>query len=79
MNLPICAALMVLLIVGLKAEPGNIRELREADWAGIFGMALGLGGLTVMLEEGHREQWFSSDLILMLAAVTVLEIGRAHV
>ena len=75
MNLPICAALMVLLVVGLQADKGDWRELREADWAGIFGMALGLGGLTVMLEEGHREQWFSSELIRTLAAITVLGVG----
>jgi DHA2 family multidrug resistance protein len=30
-------------------------------------MALGLGGLTVVLEEGNREQWFQSDLIWQLS------------
>jgi len=32
--------------------------LREGDWFGISGLILGLGGLTVVLEEGHREYWF---------------------
>ncbi len=72
MNLPICVALMVLLVVGLPADKGNWGELREADWAGIVGMALALGGLTVLLEEGHREQWFSSSLIRGLAGVTLV-------
>ena len=43
-----------------------------ADWLGIAGLALGLGGLTVVLEEGNREQWFESTLIWQLTAVTVL-------
>jgi DHA2 family multidrug resistance protein len=33
---------------------------------------LGLGGLTVLLEEGQREQWFSSDLIREMALVSVV-------
>lgn len=75
MNLPICAGLMVLLIVGLTADKGDLSEFRNADWAGIAGMALGLGGMTVLLEEGHREQWFSSPLIRMLAGVAVVGFG----
>ncbi len=31
----------------------------------------GLGGLTVFLEEGQREQWFSSELIRYMALVTL--------
>lgn len=72
MNLPICAALLVLLFVGLPREKGDANELRQADWGGIFGMAMGLGGLTVMLEEGHREQWFDSGMIRSLAVTMVV-------
>ncbi|MEI5579488.1 hypothetical protein WB472_48040, partial [Streptomyces brasiliscabiei] len=43
----------------------------EADWLGIAGMAAGLGGLTVVLEEGNRDQWFESTLIWQLTAVTI--------
>ncbi|NBC35960.1 DHA2 family efflux MFS transporter permease subunit [Novosphingobium sp. FSY-8] len=71
MNLPICAGLVVLLLMGLKHRDGDWQELRRADWAGIAGMVLGLGGLTVLLEEGHREQWFDSGLIRALALVSV--------
>jgi DHA2 family multidrug resistance protein len=35
-------------------------------------MALGLGGLTVVLEEGEREQWFSSPDIRWLALTSVI-------
>lgn len=71
-NVPVCLALMVLLLVGLADQKPKLEELIEADWLGIAGLALGLGGLTVVLEEGNREQWFESTLIWQLTAVTVL-------
>jgi len=61
----------VLLLVGLPHQKPHLRELLKADWLGIAGLALGLGGLTVVLEEGQREQWFQSALIIKLTVLTV--------
>jgi len=72
LNVPVCAALVVLLLVGLKHEPAKLNLLAEADWLGIFGLAAFLGGLTVVLEEGEREQWFSSSFIIWLSIVSFL-------
>ncbi|MBI0474755.1 DHA2 family efflux MFS transporter permease subunit [Sphingomonas sp. MA1305] len=69
-NLPICALLVALLLVGLPHQKSRLNLLGEADWMGIAGLALGLGGLTVLLEEGQREQWFSSGLIRLMALVS---------
>jgi DHA2 family multidrug resistance protein len=69
-NVPISIALMVLLIVGLRHEPLRMDQLAQADWMGIAGLTFGLGGLTVLLEEGQREQWFSSPLIQVMALVS---------
>jgi MFS transporter, DHA2 family, multidrug resistance protein len=71
-NVPIGAALVVLLMVALPAQPAKLNEFFKADWLGIVGLTLGLGGLTVVLEEGQREQWFSSSLIIDLSAVSVV-------
>lgn len=71
-NVPVCALLLLLLFIGLPHEKPDWVYLREADWAGILGMILGLGGLTVVLEEGHREEWFESALIVQLTIVTVI-------
>jgi DHA2 family multidrug resistance protein len=46
--------------------------IRQADGFGILGLAMGLGGLTVVLEEGEREQWFASSEIRWLALVAAL-------
>jgi DHA2 family multidrug resistance protein len=69
-NIPVCIVLMIFLIVGLKHQKMQLEELLHADWLGILGMAAGLGGLTIVLEEGNREQWFESTLIWRLSAVT---------
>ncbi|QDH33687.1 DHA2 family efflux MFS transporter permease subunit [Porphyrobacter sp. YT40] len=71
-NVPVCALLLALLFIGLPHEKPDWVYLREADWAGIVGMILGLGGLTVVLEEGHREEWFESTLIVQLTLMTIV-------
>lgn len=70
-NLPVCIALITLLIVGLKPDRPHWREFFDADWVGIAGLALGLSSLTVVLEEGQREQWFESNLIIMLTWMSI--------
>ncbi|MDE2562660.1 MAG: multidrug efflux MFS transporter [Sphingomonadales bacterium] len=74
-NVPVCAMLMALLILGLQPAEPEWEELTDADWMGIAGLILGLGGLTVVLEEGHRELWFQSALIWQLTGVTALGFG----
>ncbi len=71
-NLPVGIALVTLLLVALPHQKSHFELLRDADWLGILGLAMGLGGLTVVLEEGEREQWFSSPEILWLTVVSVL-------
>jgi MFS transporter, DHA2 family, multidrug resistance protein len=67
LNLPVGIALLILLLVALPHERPRFDLIGEADWLGVFGLILGLGGLTVVLEEGEREQWFESSTIIWLA------------
>lgn len=53
----------------IKKEPMQLGLLRNGDWFGIATMAIGLGSLEVVLEEGNRKDWFGSDLILRLAII----------
>lgn len=71
-NVPICAVLVTMLLVGLKHEKADMTELGNADWLGIVGLTLGLGGLTVFLEDGQREQWFDSGLIRLMALISLV-------
>ncbi|CAH0496275.1 Colistin resistance protein EmrB [Novosphingobium sp. CECT 9465] len=69
-NVPVGIGLVSLLIFSLPKVAPDWSDLRNADWLGLFGMTLGLGCLTVMLEEGHREQWFESGFIIRLALLS---------
>ena len=71
-NLPVGVALITLLLVAMPYVKPKLELLREADWLGILGMALGLGGLTVVLEEGEREQWLASPEIRWLALTSLV-------
>jgi len=71
-NLPVGAVLVALLFVGLPHQKPRLGDLMQADWLGILGLALGLGGLTVVLEEGQREQWFQSREIIDLSIVSAI-------
>jgi DHA2 family multidrug resistance protein len=75
MNLPIGLGLLCLVILGLPGRKAKFDEFLSADVLGIAGLVLGLGGLTVVLEEGQRERWFESSFICELSAISVLGIG----
>jgi DHA2 family multidrug resistance protein len=80
-NVPVAIALWFLLLTGLPYEPPNVDEVKNADWLGIAGLAIGLSSMTVVLEEGQREQWFQSELIVFLsitAGIGMLAIGIAQ-
>lgn len=74
-NLPVCIALLLLLYVGLPAAKAHWHEFINADWLGIIGLAAGLSSLTVVLEEGQRERWFDSSMIVWLSVVAAAGIS----
>lgn len=60
---------------GLQKEPQQFQLLRQVDWIGIFVMALGLGSLTAMLEEGNAKDWFESDFIRITALLAAIGLS----
>ncbi|MDI1257759.1 DHA2 family efflux MFS transporter permease subunit [Aquabacterium sp.] len=66
----------VLLILGilwgLDKEGRNWSLLATADWVGIAFMAVGLGSLTIFLEEGNSKDWFDSDFIRLFATLAAV-------
>jgi len=59
---------------GLDRDKGQLKLLAEADWLGIALMAVGLGSLTIMLEEGNSKDWFDSSFIITFAVLAVTGI-----
>jgi MFS transporter, DHA2 family, multidrug resistance protein len=73
-NLPVGAALIALLYLGLPKARAHWDQFKQADWLGIAGLAAGLSSLTVVLENGQRERWFDSPMITWLSVVAVVGI-----
>jgi DHA2 family multidrug resistance protein len=72
MNLLPGALLMVAVFYAIDPEPRNWGLLKKLDKWGIATMAVGLSSFTVFLEEGEREDWFSSHTITALAIVSAI-------
>src|SRR3982075_3952700 len=63
------------LYLTLERQPMQFSLLKEGDWAGIFTMAIGLSALQTVLEEGNKDDWFSSPFILRLAIVAAVSLS----
>ncbi|MGE4304435.1 MAG: MDR family MFS transporter [Novosphingobium sp.] len=75
LNLPVGILLVILLLATMPHRSPRWNEFWQADWLGIAGLALGLGGLTIVLEEGQREQWFQSREIVEITIISVVGFG----
>jgi DHA2 family multidrug resistance protein len=68
-------ALMIgMLWYSLEAKPMKLALLREGDWLGIITMAIGLGALQTVLEEGNKDDWFGSPFIVKLSVVAAVAL-----
>ncbi len=63
------------LYLTLERQPMQLKLLKEGDWSGIFTMAIGLSALQTVLEEGNKDDWFSSPFILRLAIVALVRLS----
>jgi MFS transporter, DHA2 family, multidrug resistance protein len=69
------AVMVSALYLTLERQPMQLKLLKEGDWTGILTMAIGLSALQSVLEEGNKDDWFSSPFILRLAAVAVVSLS----
>ena len=69
-------ALMVLMLwFSLESTKMRLALLRQGDWAGIATMAIGLGALQTVLEEGNKDDWFGSPFIFRLSLVAAVALA----
>lgn len=69
-NLPI--GLLTMSVIGAMFREKPRPAAGKADWLGIGLLAMGLGSIQYVLEEGNREDWFENARILQLAILGVL-------
>ncbi|HEX3366057.1 MDR family MFS transporter [Phenylobacterium sp.] len=68
------AIMFAMLWFSLEAEPLQLDLLRRGDWLGIATIAMGLGSLETVLEEGEKDDWFGSTFIVRLAIVAAVSL-----
>lgn len=74
LNLLLGPALLCSIWYGFPPEPARWEKVREIDGRGILLLALGLGSLTMFLEDGTRNDWFGSPYITRLALVAAVSL-----
>lgn len=67
--------LIGIVLYAIPPRPLQLNLLKGGDWWGIISMAIGLGCLEVVLEEGNRKDWFGSPLIVRLAVIAITFIS----
>jgi MFS transporter, DHA2 family, multidrug resistance protein len=73
-NLVPGAIMVATLFATLERQPMQLRLLLQGDWFGIAAMAIGLGALQTVLEEGNKDDWFGSPFIVRLAAIATVAL-----
>ena len=69
-------ALMIgMLWYALDRTPKQLHLLRQGDWPGIVTMAVGLGSLQTVLEEGNKDDWFGSPFITRLSVIAAASLS----
>ena len=71
-NIPFGIAAVMMCSAFLEDDDPAHRTKGGIDWTAIALLALGLGSLQTVLEEGQSEDWFSSTFIVAFAAAAVL-------
>src|ERR1700743_3386142 len=73
-NLAPGALMIAMLWFSLESKPMKLSLLRQGDWPGIVTMAIGLGALQTVLEEGNKDDWFGSDFFVRLSVIAAIAL-----
>jgi MFS transporter, DHA2 family, multidrug resistance protein len=74
-NFPVGIASMVMTKLFIFDPPYVSRKSETVDYWGIGLLAVGIGGLQIMLDLGQQRDWFTSDFIRVAAMLAVIGLG----
>lgn len=73
-NVPI-GIISILMTIFFITDPPYMTKLRmKIDYWGLVLLAVGLGCLQIVLDKGHREDWFSSNFITWLSVISAISL-----
>src|SRR4051812_12780364 len=73
-NIPVGIASIVMTKLYIFDPPYLRSENRNVDYWGIGMLIVGIGALQIVLDKGQQEDWFESNLIVMLAIVSAVTL-----
>jgi DHA2 family multidrug resistance protein len=73
-NMPVGVAAVMMCQAVLPADR-EAKDKTPVDWSALAMLAIGLGSLQTVLEEGQSEQWFQSPFIVIVAAAALLGLA----
>src|SRR5476651_254288 len=74
-NIPVGIASLVMTKMYIFDPPYLKAQSRKVDYWGIGMLAVGIGALQIVLDKGQEEDWFSSNLILILTIVSAVTLS----
>jgi MFS transporter, DHA2 family, multidrug resistance protein len=74
-NLVPSTVMLAMLWFSLEGAPMRLGLLKQGDWPGIATMAIGLGSLQTVLEEGNKDDWFGSAFIVRLSVIAAVALS----
>jgi DHA2 family multidrug resistance protein len=72
--IPLCSVAALLVWWGLPQGPPQYQRFQMFDWRGALTLIVGFGAFSTMLQQGDRLDWFNSQLICLLALISVVTI-----
>lgn len=74
-NVPI-GIISILMVIFFIIDPPYMKKVKlKIDYWGLILLATGLGCLQVVLDKGQRSDWFSSNFITGLTAISVISLS----
>src|SRR3954453_6481313 len=73
-NIPVGIASIVMTKLYIFDPPYLRSENRNVDYWGIGMLIVGIGALQIVLDKGQQEDWFESNLIVILAIVSAVTL-----
>lgn len=75
LNIAPGVVMLAALIYALEPRPMQLHLLKTGDWPGVISMAIGLGALQTVLEDGNKNDWFGSAYIIRLSVVAAVALA----
>jgi DHA2 family multidrug resistance protein len=74
-NVPLGILAVFMCTTFLLPDDPKAKKSPDVDWMGILYLALGLGALQTVLEQGQQDDWFSSSFIQRMALLSVCGVA----